>query len=56
MLTDNFQDIGTNPYPNIVCRSGPAFPNSPLVGFLFVHDTHGLCVYCHDAEWRKVAR
>ena len=56
MLTDNFQDIGDNPYPNIVCRSGATFPQNPLVGYLFIHDTHGLCVRCHDGVWRKVQR
>lgn len=56
MLTDNFKDIGNAPYPNIVCRSGAAFPERALVGLLFVHTTHGLCVRTHDAQWRKVAR
>lgn len=56
MLVDNFEDIGTEPYQNVVCRTGAAFPASPLVGLLFVHTTHGLSVYCHDAKWRKVAR
>ncbi len=56
MLTDSFRDIGTNPYPNLVVRSGAAFPTTTLTGLLFLHNTHGLCVYCHDAQWRKVAR
>ena len=56
MLADGLTNIGDTPIAPIVCRSGAAFPAAPLVGTLFVHATHGLCVYCHDAEWRVVAR
>lgn len=56
MLTDNFEDYGATPFTNVICRSGPTFPTHPLVGMLFVHDTHSLCVFGHDSQWRKVAR
>lgn len=56
MLVDNVQDIGTEPYTNLVVRSGATFPASPLTGTLFIHGTHGLCVRGHDNQWRKVAR
>ena len=56
MLVDNFVDIGDAPYQNLVVRSGPEFPAQPLTGLLFIHDTHGLCVRCHDGNWRKVQR
>lgn len=55
MLVDNFEDIGSAPYTSIVCRSGAAFPTGRL-GLLFVHDTHGLCVFCHDNQWRQLKR
>lgn len=56
MLADGFKDIGNAPYTNLVVRSGSTFPANPLTGLLFLHNTHGLCVFCHDSKWRKVAR
>ncbi len=56
MLTDNFKDIGDNPYPQVIVRSGATFPLNVPTGYLFVHATHGLCVFCHDSSWRKVSR
>ncbi len=56
MLVDNFEDFGSTPYTNVVCRSGSAFPALAVVGLLFVHATHGLCVFTHTSQWRKVSR
>lgn len=55
MLADNHKDIGDSPYANLICRSGPQFPTRTLVGMLFLHEVHGLCVRTHDGLWRKVA-
>jgi hypothetical protein len=57
MLVDNFEDIGTTPYTSLIVRSGPSFPTQNLlIGLLFIHNTHGLCVRTHNNTWRKVAR
>lgn len=52
MNFDGFNDIGEERFTQIITESGPTFPQEPLTGQLFAHDTHGLCVFCHDAKWR----
>ncbi len=52
MNFDGVTDLGDNRYSKLISEGGPTFPESALVGQLFVHDEHGLCVYCHDSAWR----
>lgn len=52
MNFDGFNDIGEERYQQIITEGGATFPEQPLVGQLYAHDTHGLCVFCHDAKWR----
>lgn len=55
MYFDGFDDIGA--YEKVEDRavsSGPTFPPVGQTGELFKHDTHGLCIFCHDKKWRKV--
>lgn len=53
-MFDGMTDIGADRFQKLVPQSGATFPANPLIGQLFVHATHGLCVRCHDNAWRRV--
>lgn len=53
-MFDTVTDIGADRFLNLELRQGPDFPSTPVVGLLFMHETHGMVVYCHDGNWRRV--
>lgn len=53
-MFDTITDVGLDRFKNLELRQGPDFPANPVVGLLFMHETHGMVVYCHDLQWRKV--
>jgi len=54
-MFDSMEDVGAQPYRNLEVRSGNTFPQQPLVGLLFMHTEHGLCVRSHLNQWRVLS-
>lgn len=54
MRFDGMTDISGSVSSSLPLREGSVFPETPLTGELFKHTTHGLCVFCHDSNWRQV--
>jgi len=55
MFFDQMREVGGKEIFDIVPKSGDTFPDKNIsIGAFFYHDYHGLCVFCHDGNWRKV--